>query len=130
MSMMLLALYCVKLELSDRRNNLSYKKYISFTQEHINTYQYLLNALSSEIHANLNTLNYESLKEFLSNKSELKITYNNSYLKYDDSNNTIVIVSYEDEYYHKEEIYSYEVEENQVKFIIKMKKTVEGRAVI
>ncbi|MDP4178256.1 MAG: hypothetical protein Q8900_07975, partial [Bacillota bacterium] len=60
------------------------------------------------------------IKSYFSvNYDKFKIIYKKSYIIYDITNDSFIMYSYLDDYYHREDIYSYKVVDGKVCFIYK-----------
>ena len=122
---LLVSLYCLKFYYNNMNNVTLLKKISCKTPNLYNSKEYLFTKLKSLIPANTNDLNEEKIKAIFSDSAIKNITDNgdnagkNCYLKYDRINNCIIMFSYVDEYFHREDAYECKVTTSNIKFVYK-----------
>ena len=116
-----ISLYLLKLEFEERKNVKSMENYVTKKDVNHENKEYLLTEFTDMLYnksseEGLNIIK-ESLKDLMSRRvDELKLWHNNSYIVYNKDKDCIIISSYFDEYYHREDFYDYSVENGSIKW--------------
>jgi len=125
---LLVALYCLKFHYNNMNNANLVKTNLCKTPELYNSKEYILTNLKTLIVGNTRDLTDEKLKAFLMTNAVENIIYNHCYLKYDSINNCIIMCSYVDEFFHREDYYGCTVINSNAKFVYKYTIFKEGRS--
>jgi len=116
-----ISLYLLKLEFEERKNVKSMENYVTKKDINQENKEYLLTEFTAMLYnksseEGLNIIK-ESLKDLMGRRvDELKLWHNNSYIVYNKDKDCIIISSYFDEYYHREDFYDYSVENGRIKW--------------
>jgi len=116
-----ISLYLLKLEFEERKNVKSMENYVTKKDVNHENKEYLLTEFTAMLYnksseEGLNIIK-ESVKDLMSRRvDELKLWHNNSYIVYNKDKDCIIISSYFDEYYHREDFYAYSVEDGKIKW--------------
>lgn len=116
-----ISLYLLKLEFEENKNVKSMEKYVTKADINIENRECLLTEFTDMVYNKGNeeglTINKDSIKDLMSRRiNEFKLWHNNSFIIYNKDKDCIIISSYFDEYYHREDFYSYSVENNKLKW--------------
>jgi hypothetical protein len=110
------------------KNLISYKKYIIDSKKIDEYKERLFTVMYENIPENIKNSNTASVKSFFLQNNML-YTYDNGHskIKYDTARNKIILQSYYDEYYHREDLFDYRVVGGKLKFFYILTLYVEGR---
>jgi len=125
---LLVALYCLDFYSNNLKNSTLLEKNLCKTPILYNSKEHLLTELKMLIVEKQLCFTEEKVKVFFLSNSIENIIYNHCYLKYDNNSNCIIMVSYVDEYYHREDYYDYKVINTNIYFIYKYTTYKEGRS--
>lgn len=122
-----LSLYCLCYSVQEYKNRISYKKYILKKQTLHDYKEFLFTCLSNEVKAGSGMTSNSKLKDLLtSNSIMIKTPDNKAYIHYEKIKNCLVIVSYSDEFFHREDYYDYNVVNNRINYKFRSTSYVEG----
>lgn len=111
----IMAVCCFTLELQIRKNNLSYRNYCLKPNINEEYKENLLTLLNKSIKNSVADITSNNIKDYyILNCNSFKITYKKSYIIYDKNNDDFIMYSYYDEYYHREDIYKYKINEGKL----------------
>jgi hypothetical protein len=125
---LLVALYCLEFHYSNKTNATLFEKNLCKTPILYNSKEYLLTKLKTLIVEKTSDFTEGGIKVFFQSNAIENITYNHCYLKYDSINNCIIMFSYVDEYFHREDYYDCKVIDSNINFVYKCTIFKEGRS--
>ena len=125
---LLVALYCLKFHYNNNNNAILLEKNLCKTSILYNSREYLLTKLKMLMVEKTAGLTEDKIKIFFLTNSIENIIYNHSSLKYDNINNCIILISYVDEYFHREDYYDCKIINSNINFIYKYTTYKEGRS--
>lgn len=126
----LIAVYFFSMEFKKMENIISYKKSITKDNKLDEYKEHLFTILYQNMPAEIRNSSTDNVKNYFQQNNTI-YNYDNSYskIKYDAARNKIILQSYYDEYYHRDDLYDYKVLGGKLKFIYIQTLYVEGRLV-
>lgn len=124
----LIALYLLKFQYNNMNNATLLKNNSCATPILYNSKEYLLTKLKALVIERTTELTEDKIKAFFLSNEIGNFTYNQCYLKYDNINNVIIMVSYVDEYFHREDYYIWKINDSNMNFIYRNTIFKEGRS--
>lgn len=111
-------LYSFKLELSKKMWNYSYKSIELNEDIYSKQREYLLARLNRFIKERCKDINEENLNSILNSVNEKTISYENTFIKFDNENKNIILNLQNEKGIKREDIYNYEIDKksNVVRF--------------
>ena len=125
---LLVALYCLKFHYNSMNNVILLKKTECKTPILYNSKEYLLTKIKNLIIEKTSDISEDKVKAFFLENEIENITYNHCYFKYDSINNCIIMISYVNEYFHREDCYDCTILNLKINFVYKFTIFKEGRS--
>ena len=129
---LLVALYCLKFHYNSMNNVILLKKIVCKTPILYNSKEYLLTKLKALIVKQVTDITEDRINAFFTDNANLSIiesiTCNQCYLQYDNISKCIIMISYVDEYSHKEDYYDCRIIDRNINFVYKFTIFKEGRS--
>jgi hypothetical protein len=118
------------MEFKKMENIISYKNSITKDNKLDEYKEHLFTILYQNMPAEIRNSSTDNVKNYFQQNNTI-YNYDNSYskIKYDAARNKIILQSYYDEYYHRDDLYDYKVLGGKLKFIYIQTLYVEGRLV-
>ncbi|ABK61066.1 hypothetical protein [Clostridium novyi] len=111
-------LYSFKLEVSKKMRNYSYKSIELSDDIYSKQREYLLARLNNFITEKCKDINEENLNLILNSVNDETVSYENTFVKFDDKNKNIILNLQNEKGVKREDVYNYEIDEksNIVRF--------------
>lgn len=125
---MVIASYIFCLEVRKIRNAESYKKIVSNTKKYDEYKEYSFTYMHREITSSVSSLDYASVKNYLSlNNPKIKYDNGKACIKYDSVIDKIVLETYNDSDHYRRDLYDYKVDSGKLRYVYLITTYVEGR---
>lgn len=125
---MILVSYCFYMEVKKMRHIASYKNLIINVKKFDEYKEYLFTYFHKEIKSSVNILNYDNIRQYLStNNLNIKIDQGKGCIRYDTATDKIVLETYYDNDYYRQDFYEYTVVLDRIKYTHLCTTYVKGR---